>query len=66
MSPEKLVMMANQIATFFDSQPGEAADKIAGHLRDYWEPRMRAQLLTYIETGGTGLRPSVTEAARRL
>lgn len=66
MSPEKMVMMANQIATFFDSQPGDAPDKIAAHLREYWEPRMRAQLLSYLETGGAGLKPSAQEAARRL
>ncbi|MEE2860926.1 MAG: formate dehydrogenase subunit delta [Paracoccus sp. (in: a-proteobacteria)] len=66
MSPEKMVMMANQIATFFDSQPGDAPDRIADHLRDFWEPRMRAQLLTYLETGGKGLKPSAEEAARRL
>ncbi|MCT4332484.1 formate dehydrogenase subunit delta [Paracoccus sp. YLB-12] len=66
MSPEKMVMMANQIASFFDSQPGDAADKVADHLRDFWEPRMRTQLLQYIEAGGGGLKPSVEEAARRL
>lgn len=66
MSPEKMVAMANQIATFFDSQPGDPAEKIAGHLSDFWEPRMRAQLLSYIDAGGTGLKPSVEAAARRL
>lgn len=66
MSPEKMVMMANQIATFFDSQPGDSVDRIAAHLKDYWEPRMRAQLLTYLETGGGGLKPSVLAAAERL
>ena len=66
MSPEKMVTMANQIATFFDSQPGDAPARIAEHLRDFWEPRMRAQLLTYIQTGGTGLKPSVREAANLL
>jgi formate dehydrogenase subunit delta len=66
MSPEKMVMMANQIATFFDTQPGDAADKIADHLRDFWEPRMRAQLLTYLATDGGGLKPSVLAAATRL
>ncbi|QBX34392.1 formate dehydrogenase [Paracoccus liaowanqingii] len=66
MSPEKMVMMANQIATFFDSQPGDPAEKVADHLRDYWEPRMRAQLLAFLESGGQGLKPSALEAARRL
>lgn len=66
MSPEKMVTMANQIATFFDSQPGSAPDRIAAHLKDYWEPRMRDQLRSYVGAGGTGLRPSVIEATQRL
>lgn len=66
MSPEKMVMMANQIATFFDTQPGSAPDRIADHLRDFWEPRMRDQLKSYIAAGGAGLRPSVEQAAQRL
>lgn len=66
MSPEKMVTMANQIATFFDTQPGHAPDRIAAHLKDYWEPRMREQLKSYIASGGAGLRPSVQEAALSL
>ncbi|MBK4217829.1 formate dehydrogenase subunit delta [Paracoccus caeni] len=66
MSPEKMIMMANQIATFFNSQPGDRADKVADHLRDYWEPRMRDQLRQYIADGGQGLDPLVTEASARL
>lgn len=66
MSPEKMIHMANQIATFFDSQPGDPAERVAAHLRDYWEPRMRSQLLDHVAAGGAGLKPSVTAAARRL
>lgn len=64
MSPEKMVMMANQIAAFFDTQAGDPAPRIAGHLRDYWEPRMRAQLRALAEAGGAGLSPSALAAAR--
>jgi formate dehydrogenase subunit delta len=66
MSPEKMVMMANQIASFFNSQPGDPAARIAAHLRDYWEPRMRAQLRSYVEDGGRDLDPNVMAAARLL
>ncbi|MCB2115104.1 MAG: formate dehydrogenase subunit delta [Rhodobacteraceae bacterium] len=67
MSPEKMVYMANQIATFFKSQPGtDQADRVAAHLRDFWEPRMRAQLSAHIAAGGTGLDPMVIEGARKL
>ncbi|MBU3030144.1 formate dehydrogenase subunit delta [Paracoccus marinaquae] len=66
MSPEKMVHMANQIASFFNSQPGDEAEKIAAHLKDFWSPPMRAQLLDYLAAGGTGLKPAVVEAARKL
>jgi formate dehydrogenase subunit delta len=67
MSPDKMVHMANQIATFFKSQPGDdAADRIAAHLSDFWEPRMRRQLLDFIAGGGQGLDPLAIEAAQRM
>jgi formate dehydrogenase subunit delta len=63
MSPEKMTMMANQIATFFKTQPGNGqADAVATHINDYWEPRMRAQLIQHAEAGGTGLDPLVMQA----
>lgn len=59
--------MANQIATFFKTQPGgDAAAKVAGHLRDFWEPRMREQLRRYIEDGGSGLDEAVIRAAAEI
>ena len=67
MSPEKMVHMANQIAAFFRSQPGEdAAARVAAHLTDFWEPRMRAQLLAHVAAGGAGLDPVALAAARML
>lgn len=66
MSPEKMVMMANQIATFFISQPGDPAPKVAAHLSDFWEPRMRQQLHDYLAAGGEGLSPVVRQAAALL
>ncbi|TVS04209.1 MAG: formate dehydrogenase [Rhodobacteraceae bacterium] len=67
MSPEKMVHMANQIATFFKSQPGDdQADKVARHLLDFWEPRMRGQLRDYIAAGGKGLDALVIKAARQI
>ncbi|MWB78546.1 formate dehydrogenase [Pseudooceanicola sp. 216_PA32_1] len=67
MSPEKLVYMANQIATFFATQPGEdRAERVAAHLSDFWEPRMRVQLLEIVAAGGAGLSPLALEAAGRL
>ena len=64
MSPEKLAHMANQIATFFQSQPHDEAVKgVAGHINDFWEPRMRAQLLSMLEGGTPALHAYVVEAA---
>ncbi len=61
---EKLVYMANQIATFFESQPGEeAAEGIARHINEFWEPRMRRQFFEIVDAGGPGLKPQVIEAA---
>jgi len=63
MSPEKMVMMANQIAAFFASQPGEgAAERVAAHLNDFWAPPMRRQLADHAAAGGEGLSPLVMEA----
>ena len=67
MPPEKLVYMANQIAAYFTGQPGDgAAEAIADHLRRFWEPRMRAAIIAYLQSGGTGLEPAAAEAVRRL
>ncbi len=67
MRPEKLVMMANQIADFFDAQgaAGSAAS-IADHLRKFWDPGMRAEILAHASRGGEGLKPSVVAALKLL
>lgn len=67
MSPEKMVTMANQIAGFFKTQPGDDhAERVADHLRDFWEPRMRDQLRAYVAEGGDGLDDLVIAAARSI
>ena len=55
--------MANQIAAFFRSYPHDTAvEGIAGHIRQFWERRMRDQLYAHVEAGGEGLDPLVIEA----
>lgn len=67
MSPDKLVYMANQIATFFASQPeAERVSRVAGHLKDFWEPRMRRQLFEIVDAGRQGLNPLVLAAVEKL
>lgn len=61
---EKLVRMANQIATFFKSQPeSERLAGIATHINKFWEPRMRAQFFELVDAGGNGFDPLVMSAA---
>lgn len=67
MSPEKLVRMANQIATFFESQPGDdRAERTALHLSDFWDPRMRAEIGKLAEDPDSGLSPLAREAVIRM
>jgi formate dehydrogenase subunit delta len=61
-----MIRMANQIATFFKSQQGDAAEKTAAHINDFWEPRMRAQLIAHLEAGGEGLDQVVIGAGKLL
>ena len=59
--------MANQIGAFFRAQGEDAA--VAGvetHLRRFWDPRMRAQILAHLQAGGEGLDPAVRRAVARL
>jgi formate dehydrogenase subunit delta len=50
--------MANDIGAFFESQPdkAEAAKGVALHLRRFWDPRMRRQIVAHYRDGGLGLR----------
>ena len=63
----KLVRMANQIASFFATQPGDKA--VAGtvqHLKDFWDPRMRAQMAEILARPETGLSDVALAAATEL
>ncbi|TDE36292.1 formate dehydrogenase subunit delta [Antarcticimicrobium sediminis] len=65
MSPEKMIYMANQIATFFKTQPEtDRAERVAAHLNDFWDPRMRRMLLAHVALGGEGFDPVVKAAAQ--
>lgn len=67
MSPEHMVHMANQIAQFFAAYPrDEAIAGVADHIRKFWDPRMRKQILAYVAEGGAGLHELALEAVRRL
>lgn len=67
MNPQVMVHKANQIALFFASYPhDEAVGGVANHLRSFWEPRMRRQIVAYVEAGGPGLHELVPEAVKQL
>ena len=65
MHIESLVRMVNQIGDFFQAMPdrAEALEGIAQHLKKFWDPRMRRELLAQIDTGADlGLHPVVAQA----
>ena len=67
MDTDNLVRMANRIGEFFAAMPDhqEAVDGIVTHLRKFWEPRMRRELLQHVDEAGTaGLHPLVAEAVQ--
>lgn len=63
----RLVYMANQIGTFFASRPEEEAiAEIEGHIRKFWDPRMRRQIVALLDREDSGLSPRVRKAVLRL
>ena len=53
---DRLVYMANQIARNFEAIGHEAAAKAtADHVASFWDPRMKAQIFTMIDSGEADL-----------
>lgn len=68
MDKLNLVKMANNIGAYFQSEP-DRETAIAGieqHIKNFWEPRMRNQIIDYLQQGGNELMDIVAEAVRRL
>lgn len=64
---EKLVYMANQIGSFFQSYPHDQAVKgIKEHIEKFWDPRMLNQIYAIIEQPDHGLKPNALEALQIL
>jgi len=58
MSTEHLVRMVNDIADYFRAEPdrGLAVAGVSNHLKKFWDPRMRTQIIAHVrEHGGEGL-----------
>ncbi|WP_459993119.1 formate dehydrogenase subunit delta [Methylosoma difficile] len=49
--------MANDISDFFNAEPDKelAAEGVTKHLLRAWEPRMRKEIISHYQQGGTGL-----------
>ena len=66
-SPDRLIYMANQIGTFFRSQGHDkAVPGIADHIRKFWDPRMRKQIIAHLGEGGDGLEPLARDGVAAL
>jgi formate dehydrogenase subunit delta len=68
MDASRLVAMANDIAAFFQGEagPATASTRVAEHLKRFWAPRMRQQLIAYVGAGGEGLSPVALGAVQLL
>ena len=68
MNVEHMVGMVNDIANFVMSEPDHAVAVagIAGHLKRYWEPRMRKQIIAHLDDGGHGLSDLARDGVREL
>jgi formate dehydrogenase subunit delta len=67
MSLPPQVRLANEIAVQFAHLPRDkAVAEIAKHMRLFWDPRMRRQLLEHLDAGGADLDPLAAAAAEQL
>ncbi len=68
MNIPRLVRMANDIGNFFKSEPDHdtAVESVALHLKKFWDPRMRREIVAYVDAGGSELADLVREAVLKL
>lgn len=64
MNIDHLIKMANEIGEFWEGESprGQAPKDVANHVRRYWEPRMRREIVAHYERGATGLSDIAREA----
>lgn len=67
MQIDKLVYMVNQIThNFAVHGEAKAIAATAEHLKLFWDPRMRREILAHLAAGGEGLEPVSRAALERL
>lgn len=65
MSPDRLVLMANQIARAFAAEgEARAVPQIADHIVKFWDPRMKESIARHLEAGGEGLSDLAAKGVR--
>ena len=67
MDIHHLTKLANNIGSFFEAEPDrvKGAQGVAHHIKSFWEPRMRKQILAHVdEHNGEGLTELVLSALR--
>ena len=63
---ERLVYMANQIATNIASQTDDPALAVADHIAMFWDPRMKSMIFKHLDEAETGLSPIAHAAVAHL
>jgi len=65
MNVDHMVKMANEIGAFFasESPPGQAPKDVANHLKRFWDPRMRREIVSDLALSAVGLLATEGSAA---
>jgi formate dehydrogenase subunit delta len=69
VNAERLAEMVNDIAAFFAAEPDHdaAVNGVCGHIRKFWEPRMRRQIIAYLhDHDGAGMSDLARAGVARL
>ncbi|MBT9255696.1 formate dehydrogenase subunit delta [Phycicoccus sp. MAQZ13P-2] len=62
-----VVRLGHDLVRNFEALPPEkAAEELATHIKKFWEPRMRHELLARVRRGETDLHPLLVRAAEDL
>ena len=62
-----VIRLGHDLVRNFEALPPDtAATEVATHIRKFWDPRMRRELLEYVDAGDSRVGPLLAAAARRL
>lgn len=68
MKIERLIKMANDISDFFNAESDKevAAEGVKNHILRAWDPRMRREIIAYVNQDGSALTTLAKTAITRL